>query len=65
MEPIRAEKGLRLPLLHFVGVLDQMTSNPLVMVSSALPVPKLLAQPRSCCSREPASGGGPKAKEHH
>jgi hypothetical protein len=40
--------GEHSPLLHFVGVLDQMTSRPLVVVSSALPVPKLLAQPKSC-----------------
>lgn len=53
----------RLPLLHFVGVLDQITSKPLVMVSSAFPVPKLLAQPKSWASRAPPSGGGPKARE--
>ena len=48
------------PLLHFVGVFDQMTSNPLVTASSPLPVPTLFAQPRSCSSMDPASGGGPK-----
>ena len=50
-----------IPLLHFVGVLDQMTSSPLVVVSPALPVPKGLAQPKSCCSSGAPSGGGPTA----
>ena len=61
MRSIGAEREA-VPLLHLVGVLDQMTSSPLVMASSALPVPKLLAQPKSCSSREPPSGGGPKAR---
>src|SRR3954453_21473707 len=43
-------------LLHFVGVVVQVTSRPLVMVSAPLPVPKLLRQPKPCCSRPAASG---------
>lgn len=35
-------------LLHFVGVVVQVTSRPLVIVSPPLPVPKLLFQPRPC-----------------
>src|SRR5664279_713014 len=46
-------------LLHFVGVLDQVTSRPLPIASAPLPVPKLLFQPRPCSSRLAASGLGP------
>src|SRR5271157_2413193 len=46
-------------LLHFVGVLVQMTSKPLVIVSPPLPVPKLFFQPRPCSSMPAASGSGP------
>ena len=52
-----------LPLLHFVGVLDQMTSRPLVTASSAFPVPTLLAHPRSCISSVAFSGAGPKSRK--
>ena len=38
-------------LLHFVGVVVQVTSRPLVIVSPPLPVPKLFFQPRPCSSR--------------
>src|SRR5512139_4158584 len=47
-------------LLHFVGVLVQVTSRPLVMVSPPLPVPKLLLQPSPCSSSPAASGSGPR-----
>src|SRR5512136_36102 len=46
-------------LLHFVGVLVQVTSRPLVIVSAPMPVPKLLFQPRPCSSMLAASGSGP------
>src|SRR5512137_1895071 len=46
-------------LLHFVGVLVQITSSPSVIVSLPLPVPKLLFQPRPCSSIGAASGSGP------
>ena len=46
-------------LLHFVGVVVQVTSRPLVIVSPPLPVPKLFFQPRPCSSRPAASGSGP------
>src|SRR5690348_16032016 len=43
-------------LLHFVGVLVQVTSRPLVIVSPPAPVPKVFFQPRPCSSRPAASG---------
>ena len=43
-------------LLHFVGVVVQVTSSPLVIVSAPLPVPKLLRHPKPCSSRSDASG---------
>src|SRR3954454_9823799 len=43
-------------LLHFVGVVVQVTSRPLVVVSGRRPVRKLLRQPRPCSSRLAASG---------
>src|SRR5690242_13721440 len=46
-------------LLHVVGVCDHTTSSPLVIVSSPLPVPKLLLQPRPCASSGAPSGSGP------
>ncbi len=46
-------------LLHFVGVLVQVTSGPPPIVSSPLPLPKLLFQPRPCSSMGAASGSGP------
>ena len=46
-------------LLHFVGVWHQVTSSPLVIVSRPLPVPKLLVQPKPCCSMPAASGSIP------
>ena len=60
----RSGKDELLPLLHFVGVFDQITSSPLVTASSAFPVPTLLAHPKSCASRGAPSGGGPKATKH-
>ena len=45
-------------LLHFVGVVVQVTSRPLVIVSAPLPVPKLFFQPKPCSSRPAASGSG-------
>src|SRR5688572_20782929 len=52
-KPNRFSKKL---LPHFVGVVVQVTSNPLVMVSPPLPVPKLFFQPRPCNSMGAASG---------
>src|SRR5205823_10105129 len=46
----------RNPLSHFVGLLVQAPSRPLVIVSSPVPVPKLFFQPRPCCSIGAASG---------
>src|SRR4030042_1777581 len=46
-------------LLHSVGVLVQIISSPSVIVSLPLPVPKLLFQPRPCCSMGAASGSAP------
>src|SRR5688500_849953 len=46
-------------LLHFVGVCDQVTSSPLVIVSQPLPLLKLLFQPRPICSMSEASGSAP------
>src|SRR4030042_1693763 len=54
--PNRFQKKL---LLHFVGVVVQTTSRPLVIVSPPLPAPKLLFQPRPCSSLGAASGSGP------
>ena len=45
-------------LLHFVGVVVQVTSRPLVIVSPPLPVPKLLCQPKPCASRPARFGLG-------
>ncbi|MNE31611.1 hypothetical protein D3C80_1251880 [compost metagenome] len=44
---------------HWVGVVVQVTSKPLVMASLPLPVPKLLCQPRPCSSRPALSGSSP------
>src|SRR5262244_2113552 len=46
-------------LLHFVGVVLQVTSGPPVIASLPLPVPNLLFQPRPCSSISAASGSGP------
>src|SRR5215470_20283475 len=46
-------------LLHCVGVCDQVTSGPPVIVSPPLPVPNLLFQPRPCSSMPAPSGTGP------
>src|SRR5687768_7775731 len=45
--PNRFSKKL---LLHFVGVLLQVTSRPLVIVCGPLPLAKLLRQPNPCIS---------------
>src|SRR5688500_18665296 len=49
----------RNPLPHFVGVVDQAPSRPLVIASPPLPLRKLFFQPRPCCSMGAASGSGP------
>src|SRR5262245_55806206 len=54
-----SNRFLKKLLLHFVGVCDQVTSGPPVMVSPARPVPCLLFQPRPCSSRRAPSGSGP------
>src|SRR3954449_9939410 len=46
-------------LLHLVGVCDQITSGPPVMVSAPWPVPCLLFQPSPWSSMAPISGSGP------
>src|SRR6478752_9961803 len=46
-------------LLHLVGVCDQVTSGPPVIVSGPKPVPYLLFQPRPWSSSAPASGLAP------
>src|SRR5512145_2208056 len=52
-KPNRFSKKL---LLHFVGVVVQVTSRPLVIGSAPLPVPKLFLQPKPWSSRPAASG---------
>src|SRR5215813_13164073 len=49
----------RKPLSHFVGLLVQAPSRPLVIVSPPLPLPNLFCQPRPCASRSAPSGSGP------
>src|ERR1700744_5308537 len=46
-------------LLHFVGVVVQVTSRPLPIASPPLPVPNLFFQPRPCCSIGAPPGSGP------
>src|SRR6187551_599224 len=46
-------------LLHFVGVVVQVTSRPLVIVSAPLPVPKSFRQPKPCSSSPAPSGSAP------
>src|SRR5215471_4537844 len=46
-------------LLHFVGVVVQVTSRPLPIASPALPVRNLLFQPSPCSSMLAASGSAP------
>src|SRR5580765_931985 len=46
-------------LLHLVGVVVQVTSRPLVIVSTPRPELKPLTQPRPCCSSSPPSGSTP------
>src|SRR5262244_4299051 len=46
-------------LLHFVGVVVQITSRPLPIASPAMPVLYLLFQPRPCSSIVAASGSAP------
>src|SRR5258705_13835875 len=55
-KPNRFSKKL---LLHLVGVVVQVTSRPLVIVSAPLPVPKLFLHPRPCASSPVPSGSGP------
>src|SRR5436190_11681889 len=47
------------PLSHFVGLLVQAPSRPLVIVSPPLPLPCLFVQPRPCASTGHPSGSGP------
>src|SRR5438094_10301359 len=49
----------RKPLSHFVGLLVQAPSRPLVIVSPALPLPCVFFQPRPWSSRPAPSGSGP------
>src|SRR5215813_3339890 len=46
-------------LLHFVGVVLQVTSGPPVIASLPLPVPNLFFQPKPCSSIGAPSGSGP------
>jgi hypothetical protein len=46
-------------LLHFVGVVVQMTSMPLVIASLPLPEPNLFFHPKPCSSMLAPSGSGP------
>ena len=58
--PIHGRTGFRRSwLLHFVGVVHQVTSGPPVIVSFPMPVPKLLLQPKPCSSMGAAAGSGP------
>src|SRR6202046_5993096 len=47
-------------LLHFVGVLLQVTSRPLVIASPAIPVAYALDQPSPCSSMGEPSGSFPR-----
>src|SRR5258706_16172133 len=55
-KPKRFSKKL---LLHFVGVVVQAPSRPLVIVSTPLPLPNLFFQPRLCSSILAAAGSLP------
>ena len=47
------------PLLHWVGVLVQVTSMPEVMASAPLPEPKVFGQPSPCPITGQPSGSAP------
>src|SRR6188474_2994625 len=49
----------RKPLSHFVGLLVQAPSRPLVIVWAPLPLPCLFFQPRPWSSMRAPSGSGP------
>src|SRR5687767_16000904 len=54
-----SNRCLRKSWLHFVGVVVQVTSRPLVMASPARPDPNVLVQPMPIASRPAPSGSGP------
>ncbi len=54
-----SKRFLKKPLPHWVGVVVQVTSRPLVIASAPLPVRYELAQPRPCASIGAASGSSP------
>src|SRR6516225_9234082 len=47
------------PLSHLVGAVVQMSSSPLVIASSPIPVPNVFRQPMPCCSIGAPSGSRP------
>jgi hypothetical protein len=55
----KANRFVRYIIVHCVGAAVQAPSRPLVTVSSALPLPHLLRQPRPCASMAAAVGSGP------
>ena len=55
----RFSRFCRYRLVHWVGAWVQAPSRPLVVVSSALPLPQRFFQPSPCCSVGAAAGSGP------
>ena len=58
--PLVAEEVLEEFMFHFVGVVVHVTSSPLVIASTPIPVLKPLFQPKPCASMSLASGFPPK-----
>ena len=52
-------KVSKYPLSHWIGFGVQAPSNPLVIVCTPLPLPKVFFQPKPCSSRVAPSGSGP------
>src|SRR3954467_10512453 len=54
-----SKRCLKKSLLHLVGVVVQVTSSPLVIVSTPMPVLNPLVQPRPWAWMSPPSGSAP------
>src|SRR5580698_5224281 len=54
-----SNRFLKKSLSHFAGLAVHAPSRPLLIVSTPLPLPKLLLQPRPCSSTPAPSGSGP------
>src|SRR5882672_5857513 len=55
----KVNKFLKKLLLHFVGVVVQAPSSPLVIVFTPTPLPNVFFQPRLCSSMLAAAGSRP------